>query len=119
MIQLSYGTRGAYGHSAMKSPRSSITRRSCLISCEMMSQKTQRSFCWKYSRAGTQLVQNAAGHECGRGQLRSRVLELLSRADAVILKDADVLEASIAFQILNALRCQQKKLFNLGITCLP
>ena len=32
IIQLSYGTRGAYGQTAMKSPRISITRRSCLIS---------------------------------------------------------------------------------------
>ena len=69
--------------------------------------------------AGAQFVEHAAGHESGRGQLRSGMLELLSGAGSVILEDADVLEAPIALQVLNALRGQQQELFDLGVAGVP
>ena len=47
------------------------------------------------------------------------MLEFLSRIPTEILKDADVFEARITFQILNAMRCQQKKLLDLGIARIP
>ena len=71
-------------------------------------------FALKYSRAGAQFVEHAARHEGGCGKLRSRMLKLLPRAASVILEDADILEAPVAFKILNALRGQQQELLNLG-----
>src|SRR5450631_1034181 len=56
--------------------------------------------------AGAQFVQHAARHECRGGQLRVRMAEFLPGAGAVVLEDADVLEASIALEILYAVRSQ-------------
>src|ERR1700685_1129769 len=66
-----------------------------------------------------QFVQHAAGHECSGGHLRSGMLELLARAISVILEDADVLEAAVTFKILDALCCEQQKLLELEVACIP
>ena len=47
------------------------------------------------------------------------MIELLSGALAVILEDADVLEAAVALQILDAHRCQPQELFDLAIGHIP
>ena len=47
------------------------------------------------------------------------MLELLSGAGAVVLEDADVVEAAVALQVLNALGGQQQKLFDFGVVGVP
>ena len=47
------------------------------------------------------------------------MLEFLAGIDSVILEDADVLEAGIAFQVLNAVRDQQQELLDLSIARVP
>ena len=47
------------------------------------------------------------------------MLEFLAGIAAVIFEDADVLEARVAFQILNALRGQQQKLFDFSVAGIP
>ena len=69
--------------------------------------------------SGAQFVKHSAWYESGRGELRSGMLEFLSRSHTVILEDADVLEARILLQILNALGRQQQKLLDLGIARIP
>src|SRR5437764_11131915 len=68
---------------------------------------------------GAQLIEHPAGDEGGRGKFRVGVLELLSRAGAVILEHADVAEAGIALEVLDALRREQQKLLNLAVIGLP
>src|SRR4029077_4098158 len=68
---------------------------------------------------GTEFVENAAWHKNSCGQLRSGVVEFLSRGVAVILENADVLEPAIALQILNPLRGQTQELFDLDVTGIP
>ena len=103
----------------MKSPRTSTTRWFCCSSWEMMSQKTQRSFCLEVVAAGAQFIEHAARNKRGRGELRSGMLEFLPGIDSVILEDADVLEARIALEVLNALRRQQQELLDLGVAGVP
>ena len=69
--------------------------------------------------SSAQLVKHAPRNEGGGSQLGIGVLKLLSGTQAEILVDADVAEAGIALQVLNALRCQQKELLDLGIIGLP
>src|SRR5438046_2383746 len=69
--------------------------------------------------SGTQLVKNAPRNEGGGGQLGIGVLKLLAGTQAEILVDADVAEAGIALQVLDALRCQQQELLDLGVIGLP
>ena len=45
--------------------------------------------------------------------------EFLSGAFAVIFEDADVLEAAVALQVLNAQRGQVEKLFHLDVARVP
>src|SRR5258708_1591246 len=73
----------------------------------------------KVVAAGTKFIQHAPRNEGGGGQLRVRVLKLLSRVRAVVLEHADVLEALIAFQILHALRGQDQEAFDLCILNVP
>ena len=47
------------------------------------------------------------------------MLKFLSGIGSVILEDADVLEARIALQVLNAMRRQQQELLDLGIARVP
>src|ERR1700689_1796633 len=47
------------------------------------------------------------------------MLEFLSSAAAVVLINADVLEAPVALQVLNALGHQQQKLSDLGVAGVP
>src|SRR5712692_2831649 len=58
---------------------------------------------------GSQLIEHSARHESGRSELSRGMFELLPSAGSVILEDADVLEASVAFQILNSMGNQQKE----------
>src|ERR1700680_2856853 len=76
-------------------------------------------FCFEIITRGAQLVEDATWNERGSGQLRSRVLKFLSRPLAMILKNADVLKAAVAFQILNSLRHQAQKLFDLYVARIP
>src|SRR6266404_2817649 len=69
--------------------------------------------------SGAEFVEDAARHENSRRQLRSGVVEFLSRGLAVILENADVFEPAIAFQILNPLRGQTQELFDLDVTGIP
>ena len=69
--------------------------------------------------AGSQLIEHAPRHEGGRGELGCRMFELLPSAGSVILEDADVFEASVAFQILNSMGNQQKELFDFGVARVP
>src|ERR1039457_6541957 len=54
--------------------------------------------------SGAELVKDAARHESGCRELRGRVLEFLAGSLAVVLENADVLEAAVALQILNSQR---------------
>jgi len=47
------------------------------------------------------------------------MLKFLPRIGSVILKNADVLEARIAFEILDTMRRQQQELLGLRIVCVP
>ncbi len=69
--------------------------------------------------AGAQFIKHAAWDKGGRGELRSGVLELLPCAGAVVLENADVLEAPVALEVLNALRGQLQKRLDLGIAGIP
>src|SRR5579863_6664351 len=50
------------------------------------------------------LVQNAARHECGSGELRVRVRPFFSGSGALILEYGYVLESGVALQILDPQR---------------
>ena|SRR3984957_16418158 len=47
------------------------------------------------------------------------MLELLPGAGSMILEDADILEASVALEILNALCGQEQELFEFAVACVP
>src|SRR5580698_3016030 len=66
-----------------------------------------------------EFIQHAPWHKRGRGQLRSRMVEFLSRSLAVILENADVLKAAVTFQILNPQRSQPQKLLHLEVAGVP
>src|ERR1700723_380748 len=69
--------------------------------------------------SSAQFVENTAWDEGGGGELRSWMREFLSGAFAVIFEDADVLEAAVALQVLNAQRGQAEKLFHLDVARVP
>src|SRR6266852_6695233 len=69
--------------------------------------------------SGAEFVKDTAWHKNGCRQLRSGVVKFLSRGLAVILENADVLEAAVALQILNPLRRQTQELFDLGVAGIP
>src|ERR1700674_3637886 len=69
--------------------------------------------------SSAELVEDAPRHEGGCGQLRSRVLEFLSGALAVILENADVLKSAVALQILNPQRDQAQELLDFDIARVP
>src|SRR6266550_5292550 len=54
--------------------------------------------------SGSQLVEHTPRHESGRSELGGGMFEFLSSTGSVILEDADVLEASVALQVLNPMR---------------
>ena len=58
-----------------------------------MSQKTQRSLPDEIFASGAQFVEHAPRHKHGRRDLRSGMAEFLPGALAVILEQADVLDA--------------------------
>src|SRR4051812_40967698 len=66
-----------------------------------------------------QFIKHPSRHKSCRRKLRIWMLEFLSRVPPIILKDADVLEARITFQILNAMPRQQQELFDLSIAGIP
>ena len=68
---------------------------------------------------GAQFVEHAAGDEGGGGQLRAGMLEFLSGHGPVILKDADVLEAAVALEVVDALAGQQQELLDFGVARVP
>src|SRR5580704_18642879 len=67
----------------------------------------------KVFAGGAQFVEHTTGDECGRGKLRSRMLELLPGTVSVIIIDANIFETPVAFKILNTLRGKQQELFDL------
>src|ERR1700693_3946390 len=69
--------------------------------------------------SGAELVEDAARHESGCGQLRGGMVEFLSGALAVILEDTDVLEPAVALQILNPQRGQTQELFDFDVARTP
>src|SRR5882762_3410700 len=69
--------------------------------------------------SGAEFVEHTARHENGCRQLGSGVVEFLSGCLAVILENADVLEAAVALQILNPLCRQTQELFDLDVTGIP
>ena len=69
--------------------------------------------------AGAQFVEHAARNEGSSGDLRGGMGEFLPGALAVILKDADVFQAGIAFQILNAERGEMQELLDFGVAGIP
>src|SRR5437588_6040900 len=69
--------------------------------------------------SGSQLIEHATRHESGRSELSGRMFEFLPSTGSVILEDADVLEASIPFQILNSVGDQQQELFDFGVAGVP
>jgi len=68
---------------------------------------------------GPQFVEHPARHKRGRGQLGVGVFELLAGAGSVVLEDADVFEAAVALQVLDALRGQEQELSDFGVAGLP
>src|SRR5205809_5915390 len=49
----------------------------------------------------SQLIEHAPRHKGGRRELGGGMFEFLSSTGSVIFEDADVLEASVALQVLN------------------
>src|SRR5690348_5648484 len=68
---------------------------------------------------GAKFIKHSARNECGRGQLRVGMSELLARARPEILEDADVAEAGVAFEVLDALGNEQEELLDLGVAGVP
>src|SRR5271166_4021406 len=66
-----------------------------------------------------QLVQHPPRNKRAGYDLRRRMVKLLSRHAAEILEDADVLEASVALQVLDALAAESKILLDLAIVGVP
>src|SRR5258708_16534973 len=69
--------------------------------------------------SGAELVEDAARHESGCGELGSRVVEFRSGPHAVILENADVLKSAVTLQILNPQRDQAQELLNFAIARVP
>src|SRR4051812_10603263 len=68
---------------------------------------------------GAKLVQHAPRDERAGGQLRSRVREVLPGDGAVVLKDGDVLESLVLFQVLDPLPRQAQEPLDLGVAGIP
>src|SRR5579864_3412862 len=64
-------------------------------------------------------VEHASGHKHGRGHLRGRMAELLSRILAVVLEQADVLDPGISLQVEDPLGGETKKVSDLFVTRRP
>src|SRR5947209_5215552 len=67
----------------------------------------------------SKLMQNPPWHERARGQLRTRMREVLPCHRSMILKNGDVLEPLVFFQVLNALRGQPEEAFDLYVARVP
>src|SRR5450755_4631187 len=76
-------------------------------------------FAFEILASGAKFVEHATRHKSGCGQLGSRVLELLPCGLAMILEDADVLEAGVALQVLKPRSGQTQKLFRLCVARIP
>src|SRR5579863_1328293 len=76
-------------------------------------------FLLKIFAARAQFVENPPGNERCRRKLGRGMLELLPGGATVVLENADVFEAPIALQILNALRDQKQKLADLEVAGVP
>src|SRR6202021_1097236 len=81
------------------------TRRLPLLLAENVAENTAL-FGHKIFAPRPQLVEHSPRHEHRRGDLRSRVAELLPRSGTVILKQTDVLDPRVALEIQNALSRQ-------------
>ena len=68
---------------------------------------------------GPQLVEHAPRNERGGHNLRRGVIEFLSRHAAEVLEDADILEADVSLQVLDALPAQRQVFFDLTIVRIP
>lgn len=70
-------------------------------------------------QAGTELVEHAARNKSGCGELRVGMGKLLSRCRTEILEHADVAEAGVAFEVLNALGHEQEELLDFRLAGVP
>ena len=68
---------------------------------------------------GPQFIEHASRNERGGHNLRRRVIEFLSRHAAEVLEDADILEADVSLQVLDALPAQRQVFFDLTIVRIP
>src|ERR1700679_3695694 len=66
-----------------------------------------------------EFIEHAARHERGRRELGGGMYDLRARRIAVILKNADILQAAVAFQILQSLRNQAQELLDLRLARIP
>ena len=69
--------------------------------------------------SGSEFVEHAARNEGGGRQLKVGVIEFLSGGRAVVFKDADVFEALVFFEVLDALRDQSQELLDGGVGRVP